>query len=59
MLFELLREAMPHSADGITDFLHKKVKVSLGEKNEHRLTVRGKEADFFPASIQRSVGIAH
>jgi len=58
MLFAVLREAMPHAADDITDFLYKKGKVSLGEKNEYRLTAREEDADFFRANIQEPGGIA-
>lgn len=59
MLFAVLREAMPHAADDITDFLYKKGKVSLGEKNEYRLTAREEDADFFRINIQEPGGIAH
>ena len=48
MLFAVLREAMPHAADDITDFLYKKGKVSLGEKNEYRLTAREEESPCLP-----------
>jgi len=58
MLFAVLREAMPHAADDITDFLYKKGKVSLGEKNEYRLTAREEDADFFRANVQEPGGIA-
>ncbi|MXS86308.1 DUF262 domain-containing protein [Nitrosomonas sp. HPC101] len=58
MLFAVLREAMPHAADDITDFLYKKGKVSLGEKNEYRLTAREEDADYFRANIQEPGGIA-
>jgi hypothetical protein len=51
-------EAMPHAADDITDFLYKKGKVSLGEKNEYRLTAREEDADFFRTNIQEPGGIA-
>ncbi|MFZ5562302.1 MAG: DUF262 domain-containing protein [Pseudomonadota bacterium] len=57
MLFAVLREAMPHAADDITDFLYKKGKVSLGEKNEYRLTAREEDADFFRTNIQEPGGI--
>jgi hypothetical protein len=57
MLFAVLREAMPHAADDITDFLYKKGKVSLGEKNEYRLTAREEDAEFFRANIQEPGGI--
>lgn len=58
MLFAVLREAMPHAADDITDFLYKKGKVSLGEKNEYRLVAREEDADFFRTNIQEPGGIA-
>ena len=58
MLFAVLREAMPHAADDITDFLYKKGKVSLGEKNEYRLTAREEDVDFFRTNIQEPGGIA-
>jgi hypothetical protein len=58
ILFAVLREAMPHAADDITDFLYKKGKVSLGEKNEYRLTAREEDADFFRTNIQEPGGIA-
>ena len=45
-------------AGDITDFLYKKGKVSLGEKNEYRLTAREEDADFFRANIQELGGIA-
>jgi hypothetical protein len=58
MLFAVLREAMPQAADDITDFLYKKGKVSLGEKNEYRLTAREEDAYFFRINIQEPGGIA-
>lgn len=58
MLFAVLRTAMPDAADDITDFLYKKGKVSLGEKNEYRLTAREEDADFFRTNIQEPGGIA-
>lgn len=58
MLFAVLREAMPDAADDITDFLYKKGKVSLGEKNEYRLTAREEDADFYRTNIQEPDGIA-
>ncbi|MDR2450187.1 MAG: DUF262 domain-containing HNH endonuclease family protein [Candidatus Accumulibacter sp.] len=58
MLFAVLREAMPHAADDITDFLYKKGKISLGEKNEYRLIAREEDADFFRANVQEPGGIA-
>lgn len=58
MLFSVLREAMPHAADDITDFLYKKGKLSLGEKNEYRLVAREEDADFFRTNIQEPGGIA-
>src|SRR5690606_25941052 len=39
------------------DFLYKKGKGSLGEKNEYRLTAREEDADFFRANIQEPDGI--
>ena len=57
MLFAVLREVMPHAADDITDFLYKKGKVSLGEKNEYRLTAREEDAEFFRQYIQEPGGI--
>ncbi|MEZ5438296.1 MAG: DUF262 domain-containing HNH endonuclease family protein [Lysobacteraceae bacterium] len=58
MLFAVLRETMPDAAEDITDFLYKKGKVSLGEKNEYRLTARAEDADFFRTNIQEPGGIA-
>jgi len=58
MLFAVLRTAMPDAADDITDFLYKKGKISLGEKNEYRLTAREEDADFFRTNIQEPGGIA-
>lgn len=58
MLFAVLRTVMPDAADDITDFLYKKGKVSLGEKNEYRLTAREEDADFFRSNIQEPGGIA-
>lgn len=58
MLFAVLRTVMPDAADDITDFLYKKGKVSLGEKNEYRLTAREEDADFFRTNIQEPGGIA-
>ena len=57
MLFAVLRAVMPNAADDITDFLYKKGKVSLGEKNEYRLTAREEDADFFRINIQEPDGI--
>lgn len=57
ILFAVLRTVMPGAADDITDFLYKKGKVSLGEKNEYRLTAREEDADFFRANIQEPDGI--
>ena len=45
MLFAVLRTVMPDAADDITDFLYKKGKISLGEKNEYRLIAREEDAD--------------
>jgi hypothetical protein len=58
MLFAVLRAAMPNAADDITDFLYKKGKVSLGEKNEYRLIAREEDADFFRTFVQEPGGIA-
>lgn len=58
MLFAVLRSLMPDAADDITDFLYKKGKISLGEKNEYRLTAREEDADFFRLNIQEPGGIA-
>lgn len=58
MLFAVLRAVMPDAADDITDFLYKKGKVSLGEKNEYRLIAREEDAEFFRANIQEPGGIA-
>ena len=58
MLFAVLREAMPHAADDITDFLYKKGKVRKKKKNEYRLTAREEDADFFRTNIQEPGGIA-
>ena len=58
MLFAVLREAIPHAADDITDFLYKKGKASLGEKNEYRLIAREEDAEFFRTNVQESGGIA-
>lgn len=58
MLFAVLRTLMPDAADDITDFLYKKGKVSLGEKNEYRLSAREEDADFFRTNIQEPGGIA-
>lgn len=57
MLFAVLRTVMPEAADDITDFLYKKGKVSLGEKNEYRLTAREEDAEFFRSNIQEPNGI--
>ncbi len=58
ILFSVLRAVMPEAADDITDFLYKKGKASLGEKNEYRLTAREEDADFFRSNIQEPNGIA-
>jgi hypothetical protein len=58
MLFAVLHTVMPDAADDITDFLYKKGKISLGEKNEYRLTAREEDADFFRTNIQEPGGIA-
>jgi hypothetical protein len=57
MLFASLRAAMPGAADDITDFLYKKGKVSLGERNEYRLVAREEDAEFFRINIQEPGGI--
>jgi hypothetical protein len=57
MLFAALRSAMPEAADDITDFLYKKGKVSLGERNEYRLLAREEDAAFFRMFIQEPGGI--
>jgi len=57
MLFAVLRAVMPEAADDITDFLYKKGKASLGEKNEYRLIAREEDADFFRTNIQEPNGI--
>ncbi|KJV28458.1 MULTISPECIES: DUF262 domain-containing protein [Pantoea] len=57
ILFAVLRAVMPEAADDITDFLYKKGKFSLGEKNEYRLIAREEDADFFRANIQEAGGI--
>ena len=59
MLFAVLRAAMPAAAEDITDFLYKKGKVSLGERNEYRLIAREEDAEFFRTNIQEPGGIAH
>lgn len=58
ILFAVLREVMPNAADDITDFLYKKGKAILGERNEYRLVAREEDADFFRANIQEPGGIA-
>lgn len=58
MLFAVLRAVMPNAADDITDFLYKKGKISLGEKNEYRLIAREEDTEFFRANIQEPGGIA-
>lgn len=57
MLFAALRVAIPGAADDITDFLYKKGKVSLGERNEYRLIARKEDAEFFRINVQESGGI--
>lgn len=57
MLFAVLRTVLPSAADDITDFLYKKGKAILGEKNEYRLTAREEDADFFRTNIQELDGI--
>lgn len=56
MLFAALRSAMPEAADDITDFLYKKGKVSLGERNEYRLLAREEDAAFFGCSYRSQAG---
>lgn len=58
MLFAVLRTVMPEAADDITDFLYKRGKASLGEKNEYRLIAREEDADFFRSNIQEPGGIS-
>lgn len=58
MLFAALRAMMPSAADDITDFLYKKGKISLGEKNEYRLVAREEDAEFFRTYIQEPDGIS-
>lgn len=57
MLFAVLRAVMPDAADDITDFLYKKGKVSLGERNEYRLIAREEDAEFFRINVQEIGGI--
>jgi hypothetical protein len=57
MLFAVLRAVMPDAADDITDFLYKKGKISLGERNEYRLIAREEDAEFFRTNIQEPGGI--
>lgn len=57
ILFAALRALMPDAADDITDFLYKKGKASLGQKNEYRLTAREEDAVFFRENIQEPGGI--
>lgn len=59
MLFAVLRAAMPEAADDITDFLYKKGKISLGEKNEYRLIAREEDAEFFRTFVQEPGGVAN
>lgn len=58
MLFAVLRTVMPEAADDITDFLYKRGKASLGEKNEYRLIAREEDSDFFRSYIQEPGGIS-
>ena len=58
ILLAALRVALPDAADDITDFLYKKGKASLGEKNEYRFFAREDDADFFRANIQETGGLA-
>lgn len=57
MLFAVMRSVMPDAEDDITDFLYKKGKKSLGERNEYRLIAREEDADFFRTFIQEPGGI--
>ncbi len=57
ILFAALRTVMSEAAEDITDFLYKKGKVSLGEKNEYRLVAREEDAEFFRVNIQEVGGI--
>ena len=56
-MLAVLRDAMPDATDDITEFLYKKGKISLGEKNQYRLTAREEDADFFRTYIQEPGGI--
>ncbi|PWU71752.1 DUF262 domain-containing protein [Ochrobactrum sp. POC9] len=58
MLFAVMRSVMPDAEDDITDFLYKRGKKSLGEKNEYRLIAREEDADFFRTFIQEPGGIS-
>ena len=58
ILFAALRVYMPAAADDITEFLYKRGRVSLGEKNEYRLTAREEDAAFFRTFIQEPEGIS-
>lgn len=58
MLFAVMRSVMPDAEDDITDFLYKKGKKSLGERNEYRLIAREEDADFFRTFIQEPGGIS-
>ena len=57
IMLAVLRDAMPDATDDITEFLYKKGKISLGEKNQYRLTAREEDADFFRTYIQEPGGI--
>lgn len=56
MLFAALRSAMPEAADDITDFLYKKGKASLGEKNESDCSRAKKTLRFFVHSSRSPAG---
>lgn len=58
ILLAALRVALPEAADDITDFLYKKGKAVLGQKDEYRLTAREEDADFFRTHIQKPDGLA-
>jgi len=57
ILLAALREQMPDAADDITEFIYKKGKRSLDEKNEYRLIIREQDADFFRTYVQEREGI--
>lgn len=57
ILFAALREMMPDSK-GITKFIYNEGDPDLGDPNEHHLTAREEDAEFFRANIQEVGGIA-